>query len=41
MRGHHLRRNGTIRDTVMYSVTADEWRQGIKARVTALLRSPP
>ncbi|MCE1251755.1 MAG: GNAT family N-acetyltransferase, partial [Comamonadaceae bacterium] len=24
-RGHALRRDGTIRDTVMYSMSADEW----------------
>ena len=38
IRGFALRRDGTIRDTVMYSVTAEEWRQSIKARLTALLR---
>ncbi|MDF1486730.1 GNAT family N-acetyltransferase [Tessaracoccus caeni] len=25
IRGHQLRRDGTVRDTVMYSMTADEW----------------
>ncbi len=25
LRHHHLRRDGTVRDTVMYSVTAGEW----------------
>ena len=25
LRGHQLRRDGTIRDTVMYSMTAGEW----------------
>jgi RimJ/RimL family protein N-acetyltransferase len=38
IRGQALRRDGTIRDTVMYSVTAEEWRQGVKARITQLLR---
>ena len=39
IRGHKRRRDGTIRDTVMYSVTAEEWRGGIKARLAARLRS--
>jgi N-acetyltransferase len=38
IRGQALRKDGTIRDTVMYSVTAEEWRQGVKAHVTRLLR---
>jgi RimJ/RimL family protein N-acetyltransferase len=37
IRGHYLRRDGTIRDTVMYSVTAPEWQQGVKARMQRLL----
>lgn len=41
IRGHQLRRDGTLRDTVMYSVTAEEWRREIKSRVTALLRPDP
>ncbi|HEY3756208.1 MAG TPA: GNAT family N-acetyltransferase [Opitutaceae bacterium] len=33
-----LRRDGTLRDTVMYSVTAEEWREGVRARMLGLLR---
>jgi RimJ/RimL family protein N-acetyltransferase len=33
IRGHALRRDGTIRDTVMYSMTASEW-PAAKARLT-------
>ena len=36
IRGHALRRDGTVRDTVMYSVTAGEWPE-IKAHLTDLL----
>lgn len=36
LRGHAMRRDGTIRDTVMYSVTAGEWPE-IKAHLTDLL----
>ena len=36
IRGHALRRDGTVRDTVMYSVTAGEWPE-IKAHLTHLL----
>ncbi len=32
IRGHALRRDGTIRDTVMYSVTSGEW-PGVKAHL--------
>jgi N-acetyltransferase len=32
------RRDGTLRDTVMYSVTDDEWRGGIRARLEGFLR---
>jgi RimJ/RimL family protein N-acetyltransferase len=38
IRGHALRRDGTLRDTVMYSMTVDEWRQGAKARMEQLVR---
>jgi RimJ/RimL family protein N-acetyltransferase len=38
IRRQQLRRDGTIRDTVMYSVTAEEWRLGVKDRVLRLLR---
>ena len=40
IRGQALRKDGTIRDTVMYSVMAEEWRLGIRARVEHLLRPP-
>jgi len=33
IRRHFPRRDGTVRDTVMYSVTAEEWAGGIKARL--------
>lgn len=36
LRGHALRRDGTIRDTVMYSVTAGEWPE-IKAHLNYLM----
>lgn len=36
IRGHALRRDGTVRDTVMYSVTAGEWPE-IKAHLQHLL----
>ena len=32
-----LRRDGTYRDTVMYSVTAEEWQQGIRGRLLGFL----
>jgi RimJ/RimL family protein N-acetyltransferase len=38
IRGQALRRDGTLRDTVMYSITAEEWRGGIKARLEAFVR---
>jgi RimJ/RimL family protein N-acetyltransferase len=33
VRRQALRRDGTLRDTVMYSVTDDEWRGGIRKRL--------
>ena len=39
IRGHALRRDGTIRDTVMYSVRAGEWPE-IKAHLHYLLNRP-
>ena len=41
IRRYQVRRDGTIRDTVMYSVTAEEWHQGIKTRLRGLLRQEP
>jgi RimJ/RimL family protein N-acetyltransferase len=38
IRRYQARRDGTARDTVMYSVTAEEWQQGIKAHMRGLLR---
>jgi N-acetyltransferase len=38
IRGQHLRRDGTVRDTVMYSITKQEWEQGIKAHMMWLAR---
>ena len=39
IRGHALRRDGTIRDTVMYSLTAGEWPE-VKAQLRYLLNRP-
>ena len=33
LRHHALRRDGTVRDTVMYSMTVAEWPE-VKARLT-------
>ena len=34
IRRQSQRRDGTLRDTVMYSITDDEWRAGIRERLT-------
>ena len=39
LRGHALRRDGTIRDTVMYSMRAGEWPEA-KAQLIYLLNKP-
>ena len=39
IRGHALRRDGTIRDTVMYSLRAGEWSE-VKAQLLHLLDKP-
>jgi N-acetyltransferase len=39
IRGHALRRDGTIRDTVMYSLAAGEWPE-VKAQLLYLLDKP-
>ncbi len=39
IRGHAVRRDGTIRDTVMYSLTAGEWPE-VKAHLLYLLDKP-
>ena len=39
LRGHAMRRDGTIRDTVMYSLRAGEWPEA-KAQLTYLLNKP-
>jgi len=39
IRGHALRRDGTIRDTVMYSMTQGEWPEA-KAQLLYLLNKP-
>jgi N-acetyltransferase len=39
IRGHALRRDGTIRDTVMYSMTAGEWPEA-RAQLLYLLNRP-
>jgi RimJ/RimL family protein N-acetyltransferase len=38
IRRQKIRRDGTIRDTVMYSVTAEEWRLNVRDRIHSLLR---
>ena len=37
VRRQALRRNGTYRDTVMYSVTREEWAESIRDRLTGML----
>jgi N-acetyltransferase len=37
IRHHAVRRDGTVRDTVMYSLTRLEWEQGVKAHLEWLL----
>jgi RimJ/RimL family protein N-acetyltransferase len=39
IRGHFMRRDGTIRDTVMYSLTAGEWPE-VKAQLIYMLHKP-
>ena len=39
IRGHALRRDGTVRDTVMYSLAAGEWPE-VKAQLLYLLDKP-
>ncbi|CAN5480196.1 GNAT family protein [soil metagenome] len=39
IRGHAIRRDGTVRDTVMYSVAAGEWPE-VKAQLLYLLDKP-
>jgi hypothetical protein len=39
IRGHALRRDGTIRDTVMYSMRCGEWPE-VKAQLLYLLDKP-
>jgi N-acetyltransferase len=39
IRGHALRRDGTIRDTVMYSLRSGEWAE-VKAQLLYLLNKP-
>ena len=39
IRGHALRRDGTLRDTVMYSLSAGEWPE-VKAQLLYLLGKP-
>ncbi len=37
IRGFQVRRDGSIRDTVLYSATADEWRDAIRPRLMGFL----
>ena len=37
-RGHALRRDGTVRDTVMYSMTAGEWPESKAQLLSRLAR---
>jgi RimJ/RimL family protein N-acetyltransferase len=39
IRGHALRRDGTVRDTVMYSLRAGEWPE-VRAHLLYLLDKP-
>jgi RimJ/RimL family protein N-acetyltransferase len=39
LRGHAMRRDGTIRDTVMYSLRAGEWPE-VKAQLVYMLEKP-
>jgi RimJ/RimL family protein N-acetyltransferase len=39
IRGHALRRDGTIRDTVMYSLRAGEWPE-VRAQLLYALNKP-
>ena len=39
IRGHAMRRDGTIRDTVMYSLTQGEWPE-VKAQLVYMLEKP-
>jgi N-acetyltransferase len=39
IRGHAMRRDGTVRDTVMYSLAAGEWPE-VKAQLLYLLNKP-
>ena len=39
LRHHALRRDGTVRDTVMYSLSASEWPE-VKAHLQAQLAKP-
>ena len=39
LRGHAMRRDGTIRDTVMYSMRAGEWTE-VKAQLVYMLEKP-
>lgn len=39
IRGHALRRDGTIRDTVMYSLRSGEWPE-VRAQLLYLLDKP-
>ena len=39
LRGHAMRRDGTIRDTVMYSMRAGEWPE-VKAQLVYMLEKP-
>ena len=41
IRRYQVRRDGTIRDTVMYSVTVEEWHGGVKDHLRGLLRQVP
>jgi len=41
LRAHMILHNGNSRDTVYYSILADEWHGGVKAHLQALLRPNP
>jgi RimJ/RimL family protein N-acetyltransferase len=37
LRRQAVRRDGSLRDTVMYSITDDEWRASVRARLTGFV----
>ena len=40
IRGFQVRRDGSIRDTVLYSMTSGEWKETVKSRLMGILGRP-